>query len=216
MRVHLIIVRDHTPMEFCLHYYGELKSHDTAAGKHLIRQTLHPQIQSLCRSPPFSYYFSDDRNGERNRTRKPKTGDPEEVTVDDMLYLEPMYVELGSKRYWFLISEDLATVADLRITILLPHETGHIVHNGGDIDNRIKTLFDALRVPSAPSEIPSSDSFDYTNGGMYCLLRDDKLINRVAIQSYQDHDPKDPDSVKCLIEVETKITVALGTNLAFV
>ena len=185
-------------MEFCLHYYGKLKSRDNASGKHLIRQALHDQIKSLCEADPFAQAFKNDIEGTRKQEEK------------------HMYVEHGAKRYWFLISEYLKTVVDLNITILVPHKVGRIVQNGGDIDNRIKTLFDALHVPSVLSEIPSSDSFNYTSGGMYCLLQDDKLINRISIQSYQDHAPDDIESVKCLIEVETKITAALWGNLAFV
>jgi hypothetical protein len=127
-----------------------------------------------------------------------------------------MFAEFSGKRFWFLISEYLATVVDLNITILMPHNVGRIIYNGGDIDNRIKTLFDALRVPAAASEIPSSDSFNYGTSGMYCLLQDDKLINRVSIRSYRDQAPMDGDSVRCLIEVETKITRAFWGNLNFV
>lgn len=185
-------------MEFCLHYYGKLKSQDNATGKHLIRKALHEQMKSLCNSEQFSHTFEGDINGTRTPGEK------------------PMYVEHCGKRYWFLISEHLATVVDLNITILLPHEIGRIVQNGGDIDNRIKTLFDALRVPSVPSEIPSADSFDYGSDGMYCLLQDDKLINRISIRSYRDHAPLEADSVRCLIEVETKILHALMGNLQFV
>lgn len=185
-------------MEFCLHYYEKLKSRDNAAGKHLIRQALHEQIKSLCISDQFSDAFKGDVEGNRRGNEK------------------PMFVEHGGRRYWFLISEYLATVVDLSITILVPHDVGRIVQNGGDIDNRIKTLFDALRVPSVSSEIPNSDSFDYSTTGLYCLLEDDKLINRVSIRSYRDHAPIDKDSVRCLIEVETKITKAMWGNLNFV
>ena len=185
-------------MEFCLHYYGKLKSRDNAAGKHEIRKALHEQIKSLCMSEPFVHSFKSDLDGTRNAKE------------------EPMFVEHNNKRYWFLISEYLATVIDINITILVPHEVGRIVQNGGDIDNRIKTLFDALRAPSVESEIPSKDAFDYGSSGMYCLLQDDKLINRVSIRSYQDHAQIDKDSVRCFIEVETKITRAMFKNLSFV
>jgi Endodeoxyribonuclease RusA. len=185
-------------MEFCLHYYGKLKSRDNATGKHAIRQTLHHQIHSLCMSDPFENAFKQDLDGTRSDKDK------------------PMYVEHDGKRYWFLISEYLATVVDVNITILVPHDLGRMVQNGGDIDNRIKTLFDALRVPAVASEIPASDAFEYGTSGMYCLLQDDKLINRVSIRSYRDHAPIDGDSVRCLIEVETKITKALWGNLNFV
>jgi hypothetical protein len=185
-------------MEFCLHYYGKLKSRDNASGKHQIRQQLHPQIHSVCLSEQFREMF-DELNG-----ISPKKGGPH------------MYSDIGGKRFWYLISEAYKTVVDLNITILLPHTVGAIVNNGGDIDNRIKTLFDALRIPAVESEIPSNDSFSYGSEGMFCLLQDDKLINRVSIVSYQDHEPIDTDSVRCFIEVRTKITKALVGNLALV
>jgi hypothetical protein len=185
-------------MEFCLHYDGKLKSNDNAKGKHEIRKHFHNQIHSLCASKQFKNIFEPDHEGKRSKDET------------------PMFTEIGGKRFWFLVTEDLATVVDLKITILLPHPIGQIVKNGGDIDNRIKTLFDALRVPAVESEIPSSDDFDYSQAGMYCLLQDDKLINRVSIQSYQDHDPKEKDYVKCFIEVQTKITRALWGNLNYV
>jgi hypothetical protein len=185
-------------MEFCLHYDGKLKSNDNAAGKHRIRTELHKQIKAICTDTKFSLVFTGDINGTRKEREK------------------PLYIEHSEKRFWFLISEHLSTVVDLDICLLLPHNVGSIVKNGGDIDNRIKTLFDALRVPSVTSEIPSSDSFDYATGGMYCLLQDDKLINKVSIQSFRDFDPPDQDSVRCTIKVTTKITAALWGNLHFV
>lgn len=185
-------------MEFCLHYYGKLKSRDNAFGKHQIRQQLHPQMRSVCLSDQFREMFKE-------LDGKSKKGDGMH-----------MYLDIGEKRFWFLISEEYKTIVDLNITILLPHAVGAIVNNGGDIDNRIKTLFDALRIPSVSSEIPPTDSFDYGEEGMFCLLQDDKLINRVSIVSYQDHEPIDKDSVRCFIEVKTKITQALVSNLALV
>lgn len=185
-------------MEFCLHYYGKLKSRDNASGKHKIRQQLHPQMRSVCLSKQFCDMF-DELNG-----IPPNSDEPH------------MYSDIGEKRYWFLICEAYKSIVDLSITILLPHAVGAIVNNGGDIDNRIKTLFDALRIPAVASEIPSTDSFNYGSEGMFCLLQDDKLINRVSIVSYQDHEPIDNDSVRCFIEVRTKITRALVGNLALV
>ena len=185
-------------MEFCLHYFGKLKSKGDASEKHEIRISLHNQIKSICNSDPFSIVFEPDIKGTRDSASK------------------PMFVEHGNKRYWYLISEYLSTVVDLKITILVPHGIGKLVNNGGDIDNRVKTLFDALRIPSVSTEIPKIDNFDYTDVGMYCLLQDDKLINRVSIQTYRDHDSLDKDSVRCLIEVKTKITATLYGNLQFV
>ena len=54
----------------------------------------------------------------------------------------------------------------------------------GDLDNRIKTLFDALRMPQRAAEVPGNM---FGQGQqMYCLLEDDSLIRKfcvVAVQS---------------------------------
>lgn len=184
-------------MEFCLHYSGRLRSQDRAAGKHKIRQELHEQICALAKCDAFAGLLLDDLQGKR------KPGE------------RAMYTEHAGKRYWFLIPEHLKIAVDINITILVPHDVGVVVHNGGDIDNRVKTLFDSLRVPAAPSEIPASDDFDYSKGGMYCLLQDDKLINRVSIQTYRDYAPHSRDSVRCQIEIKTRITSAVWANLSF-
>jgi hypothetical protein len=183
-------------MEFCLHYTGKLKSSDNAAGKHRIRIALHEQIERLCRETGFQAAFEDDWKETRREGESPQ------------------YVEYDAKRFWFLGSESLKTVVDLDITMLVPYEVGAIVKNGGDLDNRIKTLFDALRAPAVAAEIPTNDSFDYKNG-MYCLLQDDKLINKVAIQAFRDFSPVDSDCVRCTIKVTTKITRLLWATYIF-
>jgi len=185
-------------MEFCLHYEGKLRSRDTAKAKHSIRQSLHGQLRSICLSRPFVSLFKPDQF--------------ESLVIKDL----SMSKVIDGKKFNFLISEKLATVANLNLTLLVPHAVGSIVQNGGDIDNRLKTLFDALRIPTASSEVPTTDDFEYGSEGMYCLLEDDKLINRVAIKSFQDHSPLGGDSVRCLIEVETKITQPVLAGLCFV
>jgi hypothetical protein len=41
------------------------------------------------------------------------------------------------------------------ITLLRPEAPGNIVTQGGDIDNRLKTLLDALKVPNLPNALPT-------------------------------------------------------------
>ena len=185
-------------MEFCLHYYGTIKSNDCVKGKHLIRKELHKQMKSICSTHPFAQVFAKDKE----ERRKPQE--------------KPMFIEMKGHRYWFLISQYLKTVVDLSITFLFPYEVGAIFTQGGDIDNRLKTLFDALRIPQNTDEIPPDDDFDYSDDGMYCLLEDDKLINGVQINVFQDHDPLDKNSCKVLIKVNTKINAVLWGNLHFV
>ena len=152
---------------------------------------------SICNCSPFIDVFKPDLENRRSVNEK------------------PMYHEIGQKRFWFLISEHLKTVVDLSFIFLFPYEIGTIVVSGGDIDNRLKTMFDALRIPHNENEIPRDDDFDY-NKGMYCLLEDDKLINKLDIQVFQDHYPINEKSCRVLIKVRTRITSGLWNNLSYV
>lgn len=59
---------------------------------------------------------------------------------------------------------------------------GTILSPNGDIDNRLKTLFDALRMPQNDSEIPA----DAINDGVFfCLLEDDSLITKLSVNTSQ-------------------------------
>jgi hypothetical protein len=57
---------------------------------------------------------------------------------------------------------------------------GNLVSYGGDIDNRLKTLFDALRMPNTCDELagvpPEADEDPF-----YVLLEDDALITKVSV-----------------------------------
>jgi hypothetical protein len=55
------------------------------------------------------------------------------------------------------------------------------LESGGDIDNRIKTLFDALHVPKNCSEVQGAP--EDSEKPFYCLLEDDTLITGVQVRT---------------------------------
>lgn len=54
----------------------------------------------------------------------------------------------------------------------------------GDIDGRLKTLFDALRIPTNLDETGGMGPQDGENP-FYCLLEDDKLISEINVSTDQ-------------------------------
>jgi hypothetical protein len=56
---------------------------------------------------------------------------------------------------------------------------GNLVTSGGDIDNRLKTLLDALRVPDVIKGMPDMPSED--EDPFFCLLEDDCLITALSV-----------------------------------
>jgi hypothetical protein len=72
---------------------------------------------------------------------------------------------------------------DVKVHFYRREDPGSILH-GGDLDNRIKTLFDALRMPHSPDEITDAPA-DGESRRLYCLLEDDSLITSVAVEAHR-------------------------------
>src|SRR4051812_48758596 len=113
-------------MEFRLHYRGPLKSNGTPSDKHALRKHFHRQLAVLWDQLPLS--------------------DHEELrSLAEM----PGKASLLEKKHGFvfvpLVSERIHLAAYLRILFLRPEAPGRVVGGGGDLDNRMKTLLDALK-----------------------------------------------------------------------
>jgi hypothetical protein len=108
----------------------------------------------------------------------------------------------------------LCLIAELAITFLRPEPPGRIVTQCGDIDNRLKTLFDALRMPEEEKEIPKGDIPGGNENPFFCLLEDDNLITKVAVTTDRLLQLCDDSSfVNLLITVRTKATQLYFDNI---
>jgi len=80
-----------------------------------------------------------------------------------------------------LVTAQLDLICSLDILFLRPDKPGEVVW-GGDIDNRLKTLLDALRIPEAGEDYakrkPAEDERPF-----FVLLEDDRLITRVSVET---------------------------------
>ena len=66
----------------------------------------------------------------------------------------------------------------------------------GDIDNRVKTLLDALTTPSTKQEIPSEASPEQHEDPFFCLLEDDNLVSQLSVEMDQLFDlPSNSESI---------------------
>jgi hypothetical protein len=70
----------------------------------------------------------------------------------------------------------------LDILFLRRDGPGSLIKSGGDIDNRLKVLFDGLRMPQGSEEL-CGDSPCQDEDPFYCLLEDDKLISKVQVET---------------------------------
>jgi hypothetical protein len=90
-----------------------------------------------------------------------------------------------------------------------------LLGEGGDIDNRLKTLLDALRMPSnveakqARIDTPDDDP-------IHCLLQDDALVTKVSVETDRLLRPApDPFALVAIIQVRVLVTKLTMANIGF-
>lgn len=181
-------------MDFRLIYEGPLPGQNAkASAKHMIRQALHPQLECLWSQPPLNEMHS----------LLAFPSEPAKISV---------IVERGSIKYAPLITKALDLYAELDVLMFRPQPRGDLITDGGDIDNRLKTLLDALRIPRNSAE--GGDPVGEMNGIFYCLLQDDSLVTSVSVETEQLLKPKDADSVLAIIHVNIKKARTSFANIA--
>lgn len=116
-----------------------------------------------------------------------------------------------------LVSQTIGAVAELRILLLWPSPAGFIIKSGGDIDNRLKTLLDALKAPLEPDDLPAGTQVQPGEEPFFCLLEDDSLITQLSVETDRLLEPVSSESeVVATIRVSTRLlehhplTVGLG------
>lgn len=127
--------------------------------------------------------------------------------------LEPVLYPHKDFNFAPLVHSQMHLIAEIDIAMLLPGSPGQIIRRGGDIDNRLKTLLDALTMPDhnqTPDGPPSPSQNPF-----FCLLEDDKLITGLSVKT--DRLLKTgakSDEVKLLISVKTRAVVGTFENLS--
>ncbi len=183
-------------MEFTLTYRGPLKANGDARDKHAIRRELHKQLAALWKHPPLSHHA--------------------DVLLADPPILAKVSViqTVASFKFAPLVSSRLGLFAELALALLRPHLPGALIAEGGDIDNRLKTLLDALRMPKNRSEIPSGNSPQAGEDPFFCLLEDDGLVTSLSVSTDRLLEPDIRTSeVLLLIRVRTKAYYMTYANI---
>jgi hypothetical protein len=159
-------------MQFRLTYEGRLPAGGQHARKvkHDIRKVLHKQLLELWKNHHFLKSFVEGRT--------PRVL-PDGELVSVMYQMADDFTRCGY-RFLPLIRNSSGVACSLDILFLRREEPGQLISGGGDIDNRIKVLFDALKMPQECSEV---DGFvpDANENPFLCLLEDDRLITEFRV-----------------------------------
>jgi hypothetical protein len=162
-------------MEFHLLYAGDLLrsagSTSRAWEKHSLRRHFHDQLKRLWETNPALKYYADKTLEWEHK--------PPERFID---HLAKNY-ERGGFGFIPIATEANGLVLTLDVLLLRPERPGAILDSAGDIDNRMKVLVDALRIPRDLSEMKRREGDDPDPNPMYCLMADDKLITTLKVKT---------------------------------
>lgn len=180
-------------MRFDLYYQGPLRASGGRKEKQTLRRAFHPQLRDLWQRAP----------------------------LQDMAdqFLDPAYEltvirRVGDFDFAPLVSSTHHLLAELSITMLRPEEPGRLITTGGDIDNRLKTLLDALSLPKH-NQLPDGDAPLNNEQPMHCLLEDDNLVTRLDVRVGRLLGEHHEADVLLLLSVEISATRATFKNSVF-
>jgi hypothetical protein len=222
-------------MRFRLIYDGELKSRqkDPSDGKwdrmaghtQSIRKVFHRQLKHLWQNNKFLREFAmhPAAFGNPNWARAPGEDAVWGIARDEKWLLsEVVAYNFRESGYRFvpLINEQFSLVCSLDILFLRRDIPGSVI-SAGDLDNRIKTLIDALRKPQGANELRGNETPGDGEDPFYCLLSDDKLVSQLRVETDTLLDPPTGDKevdrrqVRLVITVEVKPYDITSFNLSF-
>jgi hypothetical protein len=208
-------------MRFTLIYDGELRANGNSKRKWEIRKEFAPQLEHLWRiSPPLvelrsnpyvpkdlGYHWTEIHHSIEDGQQL--TGDFSANPEKWVNTIEP--IQRGGRAFLPLVRESLALRCAMKITFLRQEDAGRVYQ--GDLDNRLKTLFDALSVPNADQILDDPTAPD----PMYCLLEDDALISELSVETHRllARPNASKHEVRAVIEVRTLVSLPRSYNHRF-
>jgi hypothetical protein len=212
-------------MKFTLTYDGDLPSTGNSsrkvAKKWDVKKHFDPQLRELWSVHPALREL-------RSRSIWPKSGGwfienhhsveivgsnaPVKQNKYDIDLLECL--KCGERTFLPLVRSSLLLTCGLRILFLRKEIPGKL-YQGGDLDNRVKTLLDALCAPKYPELVVKDDT--EISDPIYCLLEDDSLISSLSVdtQTLLNGQSGNASEVRLIIEVNVRVTQSRMYNSLF-
>jgi hypothetical protein len=210
-------------MKFTLTYQGELRANDDFRRKWEIRNHFHPQLAELWRISPTLQRVWRQRSVPPDGWLRQETHhsldsalseDSEHITMGRV---EPQIdlcapIVVAGRRFRPLVRDSYALQCGLDITFLRKEEPGHI-YQGGDLDNRLKTLLDALAVPNEQQIVDE----DTEEGHLFCLMENDRLVSSLNVRTHRLLGAQNVTKhhVSLIIEVDVRVAQSRLYNQPF-
>jgi hypothetical protein len=201
-------------MRFTLTFDGDLRAsgnNPKPKDKWDIRHAIHPQLQELWAKHPSlrnlrAVIPKDDKGFWMIETHHETDLPIRPASDTERDLLAP--ISIGGNNFKTVVRQSMALVCDLDVLFLRKEEPGSPILPGGDLDNRIKTLFDGLRVPKPDEMQFNTQPLD---NPFCCLLEDDSLITGFNLRTAQLFSgSNNPCQVRLVIDVTVKV-IHVGT-----
>lgn len=146
-------------MEYLIIYHGNLPSNGSKDDKGKIREILNDQIKKIWDTDQY-------KNLMKSRQSNKKVKD--------------MYVSVADINYLPMISSKIKLYCHIKIEYFSNRSPSEIFTDG-DLDNKLKTLFDGLRAITSKQE----KTYEKENQLYYTVLEDDNLVKGLTIETHQ-------------------------------
>jgi len=196
-------------MKFTLLYDGPLpaqNSHDSrVTEKHAIRTELHSQLVEVWKTKPVLAHYYEVIMARQELAPEVRYG-----SVDGQPSAFTTRQPRGNFNFLSLVNTGNKLLCELDILFLRKEPAGSLftTNAAGDLDNRLKVLFDALRIPKEAQELPATANPTADQDPFLCLLENDDLITAVRLESGRLYDASaHRDRVRLVINVTVKTQV---------
>lgn len=213
-------------VKFTLIYDGDLASSGNKSrpqeASH-IRNVFHDQLADLWDSHVLlrqlrheaRVYKQDmmDLAVDRRAPRLPEYRDPPPPLRAHQLDLcAPIPVPATGVSYVPLVRDSLYLACAVDVLFMRHEEPYSLMRQGGDLDGRLKTLFDALKMPD-PKD-PVYNGTEPTEDPLYVVLEDDSLISDFSIKSGRllGRGAKKKHEVRLAVDITLKVLRVFPQN----
>jgi hypothetical protein len=122
-------------------------------------------------------------------------------------------------RFVPLVLRELELLCGIEILFLRMGDPGGVINRVGDLDNRLKTLFDALTMPRDASQLGPYAEPDSGEDPFYCLLEDDSVITKATVESDRLLEPistpSNENDARVVITVRLRAGRVNASNIGF-
>lgn len=214
-------------MKFTLTYDGDLPSAGNGSRKRQhkwgMRKHFHPQLEELWRAHPAlrqvarssevprsgMFLVQQTHHSDTSPVKPIARAGPVKSKLMDLC--EP--ISRGGRLFRPLVRNSYALTCNLNI-LFLRRELAGRVYQGGDLDNRIKTLLDSLAIPVNEDHVfPDADIAE----PILCMLEDDALVTGMTVRTERLLGPPydSQSSVRLVIEVDVRVADSRVYNQPF-